>query len=159
MRVCVCNLSNFTLIKFPCKRQHFRKKPSGWVNVMCVIVLVSLCVCRRVDSTQISNRKSRGMFEHLKGLLTHTLGHTHAYIPIPLLTVLQPNEVICHWLIFVFSGLPGQTVLCVSLIYDYALFLLVSPSVSIYLSASLFLFLSNLCVVVRAGADRPRDGI
>lgn len=51
--LCVCklfgNLSNFTLVRFPCKRQHFRKKPSGWVNVIsnCVCVCVRVCKCGR----------------------------------------------------------------------------------------------------------------
>lgn len=57
--VCVCklfaNLSNFTLVKFPCKSQHFRRKPSGWVNVIrdCAHLSrsVRVWVCARAHSS------------------------------------------------------------------------------------------------------------
>lgn len=65
------NLSNFTLVKFPCKRQHFRRKPSGWVNAISDCVRVRVCVLYSVyvrsffgrgwcDSTQSANKVKSG---------------------------------------------------------------------------------------------------
>ena len=53
------------------------------------------------------------------------------------------------------SLLLAITLCCVCFYDDYAPILLLSPSLSLFSS----LILSNLCVVVGAGADRPRDGI
>lgn len=80
--LCVCklfgNLSNFTLVKFPCKRQHFRKKPSGWVNVISNCVCVPGCVSVGDGSMQISEVSTiRGRFEFLEHLL-RALGTTNA---------------------------------------------------------------------------------
>lgn len=158
---CVCelfgNLSNFTLVKFPCKRQHFRKKPSGWVNVIseCVCVPVGVWVCQEVDRTQIANIQS-GAGSSLSRAPFYSLGHAHSFtqaqcITILLLTFLRQNEVISHLLLFVISGLPRQAVPCVFLWWLCFL--------SVCFSLSLSFSLSNLCVVGGAGADRPRDGI
>ena len=90
------NLSNFTLVKFPCKRQHFRRKPSGWVNVIsdcvevCVFVsLYCMCLCVRGLIVQRFVMFNQGQVQVSQGpLSTHMCIHkdrihhlTVAYIP------------------------------------------------------------------------------
>lgn len=123
------------------------------MNVISDCVYVSVCVCQGVDSTWISNTKSGAGLSLSKAFFhIHTHGNTQTeYITIQLLTFLRPNEVINHLLLFVISGLPRQTALCVSL-------MMIMLSFCLFLSL-LLPPLPNLCVVVGAGADRPRDDI
>lgn len=151
--LCVCklfgNLSNFTLVRFPCKRQHFRKKPSGWVNV--ISNCVSVCVSVGDHSMQISEvSKIRGRLEFSNHLFTNTFGNTDgdAQKACPCRCLHSCKEMrwsavcCCSW-----SQTSADIICCVCFM------------MMIVLSFCLFLSLSNLCVVVGAGADRPRDGI
>lgn len=152
------NLSNFTLVKFSRKRQHFSKKPPGWVNVISNGVEVGVAVLDLAEINLV--REDRGSLDSPEDLLLHSLGsppsHLHNALPYCCLhscDKMRRSAVCCCGWSQTSAGTFCLVCFMLMIMAAFCLFLCSCASLSLFPS------LCNLCVVVGAGADRPRDGI